>query len=282
MPPAAILQQQQVDSYPIMFASNEEPVYIPPMRPLTPLSNYHHPHHPHHSVESHYVQYPIQNYGTTPRRSTVNGDKLRNDRSMLNRNGMGGSSGGGGSGDDHDPEREASPAASVGLYKRKGHLNERAFSYSIRQEHRSLSNSLANLQFDDVHINGTPVERRSSSNNSEQLQSQQLHQPNGRLGLSQQHSINSGSEVHDHKGDGRKNSFNVDDHRQPPPHLPGLSQSMANLNINGYPSSSIKDIPKTASIKRASKQRTSLGNRGGLPVAPPVLPIQTNMVKNGS
>ncbi|KAH9389842.1 hypothetical protein TYRP_007389 [Tyrophagus putrescentiae] len=35
-----------------------------------------------------------------------------------------------------------------GIYKKKGHLNERAFSYSIRQEHRSRSNSLSNLAFD--------------------------------------------------------------------------------------------------------------------------------------
>lgn len=36
-----------------------------------------------------------------------------------------------------------------GIYKKKGHLNERAFSYSIRQEHRSRSNSLSNLAFEN-------------------------------------------------------------------------------------------------------------------------------------
>uniref|UniRef100_A0A8D8UMW4 PID domain-containing protein n=2 Tax=Cacopsylla melanoneura TaxID=428564 RepID=A0A8D8UMW4_9HEMI len=36
----------------------------------------------------------------------------------------------------------------TGIYRKKGHLNERAFSYSIRQEHRSRSyGSLANLKF---------------------------------------------------------------------------------------------------------------------------------------
>lgn len=36
----------------------------------------------------------------------------------------------------------------TGIYRRKGHLNERAFSYSIRQEHRSRSHgSLASLKF---------------------------------------------------------------------------------------------------------------------------------------
>lgn len=38
----------------------------------------------------------------------------------------------------------------TGIYRRKGHLNERAFSYSIRQEHRSRSHgSLASLQFNN-------------------------------------------------------------------------------------------------------------------------------------
>lgn len=41
-----------------------------------------------------------------------------------------------------------SPTNGTGIYRRKGHLNERAFSYSIRQEHRSRSHgSLASLQF---------------------------------------------------------------------------------------------------------------------------------------
>lgn len=38
----------------------------------------------------------------------------------------------------------------TGIYRRKGHMNERAFSYSIRQEHRSRSHgSLASLQFNN-------------------------------------------------------------------------------------------------------------------------------------
>ncbi|BFF88902.1 uncharacterized protein DMAD_07788 [Drosophila madeirensis] len=43
---------------------------------------------------------------------------------------------------------ESPSPGGTGIYKRKGHLNERAFSYSIRQEHRSRSHgSLASLQF---------------------------------------------------------------------------------------------------------------------------------------
>lgn len=42
----------------------------------------------------------------------------------------------------------AESPSGTGIYRRKGHLNERAFSYSIRQEHRSRSHgSLASLQF---------------------------------------------------------------------------------------------------------------------------------------
>lgn len=41
----------------------------------------------------------------------------------------------------------------TGIYRRKGHLNERAFSYSIRQEHRSRSHgSLASLQFNPPDV----------------------------------------------------------------------------------------------------------------------------------
>ncbi|XP_049534064.1 maternal protein pumilio [Anopheles darlingi] len=54
------------------------------------------------------------------------------------------SNGGGGGGGTSGAE---SPGG-TGIYRRKGHLNERAFSYSIRQEHRSRSHgSLASLQF---------------------------------------------------------------------------------------------------------------------------------------
>jgi hypothetical protein len=50
----------------------------------------------------------------------------------------------------------------TGIYRKKGHLNERAFSYSIRQEHRSRSyGSLANLQF--ANDSGGPLLRPSGS-----------------------------------------------------------------------------------------------------------------------
>lgn len=51
-------------------------------------------------------------------------------------------------------QQEESPY-NTGIYRKKGHLNERAFSYSIRQEHRSRSyGSLANLKFATPIPNG--------------------------------------------------------------------------------------------------------------------------------
>ncbi|XP_015912768.1 uncharacterized protein [Parasteatoda tepidariorum] len=58
----------------------------------------------------------------------------------------------------------------TGIYKKKGHLNERAFSYSIRQEHRSRSNSLASLQFfanDSLTNDGDGPERSRDEDRKE-------------------------------------------------------------------------------------------------------------------
>lgn len=55
---------------------------------------------------------------------------------------------GGGLDDSGNSGAESPGGTGTGIYRRKGHLNERAFSYSIRQEHRSRSHgSLASLQF---------------------------------------------------------------------------------------------------------------------------------------
>ncbi|KAF6216905.1 hypothetical protein GE061_001255 [Apolygus lucorum] len=57
-------------------------------------------------------------------------------------------SSGGGSGGKKSGEDDGESPYNTGIYRRKGHMNERAFSYSIRQEHRSRSyGSLANLKF---------------------------------------------------------------------------------------------------------------------------------------
>lgn len=54
-----------------------------------------------------------------------------------------------------DPNLADESPFNTGIYRKKGHLNERAFSYSIRQEHRSRSyGSLANLKFATPIPNG--------------------------------------------------------------------------------------------------------------------------------
>lgn len=59
-------------------------------------------------------------------------------------------------------ENGGSSPFNTGIYRKKGHLNERAFSYSIRQEHRSRSyGSLANLQF--ANESGGQLSRPSGS-----------------------------------------------------------------------------------------------------------------------
>lgn len=59
-------------------------------------------------------------------------------------------------------EDPGSSPFNTGIYRKKGHLNERAFSYSIRQEHRSRSyGSLANLQF--ANENGGPLLKPSGT-----------------------------------------------------------------------------------------------------------------------
>lgn len=59
----------------------------------------------------------------------------------------------------------------TGIYRKKGHLNERAFSYSIRQEHRSRSyGSLASLKFSE---NGSPIVKEDSKKEREIMQMMQ-------------------------------------------------------------------------------------------------------------
>lgn len=93
----------------------EEPIYMPSNRPLSPTASYQPGHFPH-------EQYLMEQYATTGR------PKHRKKKK-----------GGGKKEGDED------------IYGKKGHLNERAFSYSIREEHRSRSyGSLAGLGEDTM------------------------------------------------------------------------------------------------------------------------------------
>ena len=57
----------------------------------------------------------------------------------------------------------------TGIYRRKGHINERAFSYSIRQEHRSRSyGSLANLKFAPTPTTPHPHQNGAAASSGEE------------------------------------------------------------------------------------------------------------------
>ncbi|XP_013785735.1 uncharacterized protein LOC106469771 [Limulus polyphemus] len=98
----------------------EEPVYMPSARPITPTASYQPGVFPHES-------YLFQNYGTSSRPPKGTHRKKSEEKGKIS----------------SEPE---SPF-NTGIYRKKGHINERAFSFSIRQEHRSRSISLANLHF---------------------------------------------------------------------------------------------------------------------------------------
>jgi hypothetical protein len=93
----------------------EEPIYMPSARPMSPIASYQPGHFPH---EDYYFQ-----YATIDRPQKYNKKKKNKDKG-------------------------GDASFNSGIYKRRGHLNERAFSYSIRQEDRSRSyGSLANIPF---------------------------------------------------------------------------------------------------------------------------------------
>lgn len=213
---------------PMMFPPNEEPVYIPQMRPLTPLSNYHS--HSQSLQDPNYVQYPIQNYGTTSRREKA---KSR----------------------DKESDREGSPS-NLGIYKRKGHMNERAFSYSIRQEHRSRSNSLANLQFEEHN------ERRGSATSDatkvrERSDSKELRYMNN--------SNTDRVECLERNGGFYRDNYHHDSSRQ-------LSQNFSNLNIN----ENICEAKKSNNVASIKRSKHSSGSKGRK-VSPPMPPIPPPM-----
>jgi len=133
-----------------MTLAADEPIYMPAaVRPLSPIASYQPAHFPHEAYLMQ-QQYTTMEGGadvstlsrpsiSTPKKKTSK--KKLQQQSMLEIQTLP-------SGDDgeEDEEEEASLAGqSAGIY-RKGHLNERAFSYSIRQEHRSRSySSLTNF-----------------------------------------------------------------------------------------------------------------------------------------
>lgn len=117
----------------------EEPIYMPSSRALSPVASYQPLNFPHEA-------YLMQHYATmeSPAKAGKKKDKRMSKKMAQSMNGL----------DDPAIADPDSPF-NTGIYRKKGHLNERAFSYSIRQEHRSRSyGSLANLKFASPIPNG--------------------------------------------------------------------------------------------------------------------------------
>lgn len=159
----------------------EEPVYMPSNRPLSPVASYQPGHFPHEA-------YLLQQYATMDNGKKKKGKKNKmpiavpvpiptplppNGGVYMGNHGLapvnghgpvdvpyipmtnGGSPPNDGSVAGTTPENDDESPFNTGIYRKKGHLNERAFSYSIRQEHRSRSyGSLANLKFSTPMHNG--------------------------------------------------------------------------------------------------------------------------------
>ncbi|KAL0266592.1 UNVERIFIED_CONTAM: hypothetical protein PYX00_009092 [Menopon gallinae] len=151
----------------------EEPIYMPSARPLSPVASYQPGHFPH---EAYLLQqYATMDNGKKNKKSKKKGvpvavpvpvPMVPNGGVFMGNHGMAPVNGhppvdipyspvpNGISTPNEEPSSGTSPENdeespfNTGIYRKKGHLNERAFSYSIRQEHRSRSyGSLANLKF---------------------------------------------------------------------------------------------------------------------------------------
>ncbi|XP_044739029.1 uncharacterized protein LOC123300511 [Chrysoperla carnea] len=138
----------------------EEPIYMPSNRALSPVASYQPINFPHEAylMQQYATMDPKYSTGTKKKdkngsipvaipapilHSAASSQKL-NKKLAQSMNGL----------DDPNLAPEESPF-NTGIYRKKGHLNERAFSYSIRQEHRSRSyGSLANLKFATPVPNG--------------------------------------------------------------------------------------------------------------------------------
>ena len=116
-----------------MNGSVEEPIYMPhTARPMSPVASYQPGHFPH---EAYYGQ---QQYATIDK-----SNKFRKNKPPPSSSNHSKSKGGSSKNPSSDSNADDSEFG-AGIYK-KGHINERAFSYSIRNEQRSRSyGSLAN------------------------------------------------------------------------------------------------------------------------------------------
>lgn len=136
---------------------HDEPIYVPAMRPLTPLNPHYGPPTGFHFHPEHHLPHGHSFGGPPPlvmrRDVSRNGhhDPASRESPSSRRNSHSNSR-------KQDSNSEAEPSDSspfnTGIYRKKANLNERAFSYSIRQESRSRSNSLANVNYSPNHDPG--------------------------------------------------------------------------------------------------------------------------------
>lgn len=232
-----------------------QPVYIPPMRPLTPLANYLGNQSP---INQKYLIHTVgphaglgSIYHTAPRNrkeskklskkekdklSAIDADELQamiNNQNLANYHNQ--------QAQQSANNRSNSPF-NTGIY-RKGHLNERAFSYSIRQEHRSRSNSVANLNFnaDELDHPHEPQDIQHLLNG--QPPSRKLMQNGG-----------GGAVLNNSGSQGSPSSISkqqlVRQQQQYLLHQQQLSDALSSLQLNAQ--------PKTASIKRSKLNNNSL------------------------
>ncbi|KAK9746662.1 hypothetical protein QE152_g5946 [Popillia japonica] len=122
----------------------EEPIYMPSNRALSPVASYQPVNFPHEAyLMQHYATMESPKHKQKRDKSQEKQVPKMSKKLAQSMNGL------------DDPNLTDDSPFNTGIYRKKGHLNERAFSYSIRQEHRSRSyGSLANLKFATPIPNG--------------------------------------------------------------------------------------------------------------------------------
>ncbi|XP_050311078.1 uncharacterized protein LOC126746763 isoform X2 [Anthonomus grandis grandis] len=124
----------------------EEPIYMPSNRAMSPVASYQPVNFPHEAyLMQQYATMESQGKQRRSREKSMEKQGKLNKKFAQSMNGL----------DDPNLLRDDESPFNTGIYRKQGHLNERAFSYSIRQEHRSRSyGSLANLKFATPIPNG--------------------------------------------------------------------------------------------------------------------------------
>lgn len=132
----------------------EEPIYMPSNRALSPVASYQPVNFPHEAyLMQHYATMESPKHKQKRDKSQEKQVPKMSKKLAQSMNGL------------DDPNLTDDSPFNTGIYRKKGHLNERAFSYSIRQEHRSRSyGSLANLKFATPIPNGVHDVRFSKLN----------------------------------------------------------------------------------------------------------------------